>query len=51
VPSEEWQKYWLEQVQLAENEGFRSGELKEIEGLVLLHQPMFLEAWHAYFQR
>jgi hypothetical protein len=42
-------KYWLTPVELCGNEGFRSGELKEIERLILLNLDLLLEAWHGFF--
>jgi hypothetical protein len=42
-------KYWLTPPVLARNEGFRSGELKEIEGLIATHLELLLEAWHGFF--
>ncbi len=49
--AEKMAKYWLEDVALVDNEDFRSGELKEIEGLIREHQTFLLEAWHGYFKR
>lgn len=43
-------KFWLEPMGLVWSEGFRSGELKEIEGLITLHLHLLLEAWHAFFE-
>ena len=43
-------KYWLVPVALSWNEGFRSGELKEIEELLRLHLELLLEAWHDFFK-
>jgi hypothetical protein len=42
-------KYWLEQVSLASNRGFRGHELTEIEKIVIEHAPVFLERWNEYF--
>jgi hypothetical protein len=42
-------KYWLEQVALASNHGFRSHELTRVRTLVIEHREKFLEAWHGYF--
>lgn len=43
-------KYWLEPIERAWNIGFRSGELKEIEGLIGTHLNLLLEAWHEFFK-
>ena len=42
-------KYWLEQVTLASNHGFRAHELTQVRMLVIQHREKFLEAWHGYF--
>jgi hypothetical protein len=42
-------KYWLTPIVLSWNQGFRSGELKEIEGLIETHLKLLLEAWHGFF--
>ncbi len=42
-------KYWLEPVYLSRNEGFRSGELKEIERIIAANLNLLLEAWYGFF--
>jgi hypothetical protein len=42
-------KYWLRQVTLASNHGFRSHELTHVRALVVEHRERFLEAWHGHF--
>jgi hypothetical protein len=42
-------KYWLDPVELATNQGFRSHELNEIDDLVVQHRTDFLEAWNDHF--
>jgi hypothetical protein len=44
-------KYWLSPVELGSNHGFRSHELTQVRQLVLDNQDLFLEAWHAHFDR
>lgn len=44
-------KFWLEPVALADNRGFRSHELTDINRLVVEHRQLFLEKWHEYFSR
>ena len=42
-------KFWLAPVSLAKSRGFRSGELKEIQGIVEENRDTFLERWHEHF--
>ena len=42
-------KFWLTPVSLSWNDGFRSGELKEIEGLIALHLDLLVEGWRGFF--
>lgn len=42
-------KFWLEEVSLAKNLGFRQKELNVLEELVMKHQRQFLGKWHEYF--
>ena len=42
-------KYWLNPVQLASSEGFRSHELTRIRAMVIEHKILFLEKWNEYF--
>lgn len=42
-------KYWLNPVDLAMSERFRSHELKRVRALVIEHRILFLEKWHEYF--
>ena len=42
-------KFWLQPVQLAKSEGFRSSELAEIRSLVENNQNFFVEKWNEYF--
>ncbi len=50
IAAENEAKFWLEPIALVWNEEFRSGELKEIERLVVLHLDLLLETWHAFFE-
>ena len=43
-------KFWLLPIELSWNDGYRSGELKEIESLVREHLDFLLEAWNVFFQ-
>jgi Domain of unknown function (DUF4160) len=42
-------KYWMMPTEQVWNDGFRSGELKEIEQILVAHLDSLLEAWHAFF--
>lgn len=42
-------KYWLKPVELTPNYGFRSHELTRLRALVIEHQTLLEEAWHAHF--
>jgi hypothetical protein len=50
VAAEKEAKFWPVPMKLAWSDGFRSGELKEIEQLIALHLDLFMEAWHAFFE-
>lgn len=43
-------KYWLRPIALSWNEGYRSGELKEIEELILANLDLIQEAWDEFFR-
>ena len=42
-------KYWLNPVNLAMSEGFRSHELTKGRALVIEHRALFLEKWNEHF--
>ena len=42
-------KYWLEPVQLAISEGFRSHELTKVRTIIIEHKILFLEKWNEHF--
>lgn len=42
-------KYWLEPVQLASSEGFRSHELTKVRTIIIEHKILFLEKWNEHF--
>lgn len=42
-------KYWLNPVDLAMSDGFRSHELTRIRAMVIEHRHLFLEKWHEHF--
>ncbi len=49
VAAEKEAKYWLLPLQRAWNDGFRSGELKEIEAIMAGNLNLLLEAWNDFF--
>jgi len=49
VSAEKEAKFWLEPIKLSWNQGFRSGEIKEIERIILANLDFLLEAWHGFF--
>ncbi|MBY0379335.1 MAG: DUF4160 domain-containing protein [Burkholderiales bacterium] len=42
-------KFWLNPIQLASSNGFRSHELAKIRLLVIENKELFLEKWHEHF--
>lgn len=42
-------KYWLEEISLANNLGFRQKELNTLRDLVTKHHKHFLDKWHEHF--
>ena len=47
--AERYAKFWLNPIQLAESEGFRSGEISELRKLVQENKSLFEERWNEYF--
>ncbi len=41
-------KYWLVPIELTWSDGFRSGELKEIEEILVAYRDSLLGEWNAY---
>ncbi len=42
-------KIWLENMSLVYNRGFNQSEIGDILKIAKRNQPMFLEAWNAFF--
>jgi len=42
-------KYWLDPVRLASSGGFRRGEIKTIELIVVADHERLMEAWNDFF--
>jgi hypothetical protein len=42
-------KFWLEEISLANNLGFRQKELNTLHDLVTKNQKKLLDKWHEYF--
>ena len=40
---------WLETMEFAEHEGFKTSDLKRILEVVKDHRNLFLEAWNEFF--
>ena len=49
--AENYAKFWLEPVSLADSVGFNASELTKLRRLVSERQKSFKERWHAYFKR
>ena len=47
--AEQYAKFWLNPIQLAESEGFRSSEITELRRLVQENKSLFEEKWNEYF--
>jgi hypothetical protein len=42
-------KYWMNPIERVRSDGFRSGELKEIEQIIVANLDLFLKEWHEFF--
>ena len=49
--ADRYAKFWLNPVQLAESDGFRSGEIAELRKLVQENKNLFEEKLHEFFSR
>ena len=47
--AERYAKFWLEPVQLAKSDGFRSSEITELRVLVEENKQLFKDRWNEYF--
>lgn len=47
--AERFAKFWLDPIMLAKSRGFRSGELTELQAMVVENRELFLEKWNEYF--
>ena len=47
--AERYAKFWLEPVQLAKSDGFRSSEISELRILVEENKRLFKEKWNEHF--
>lgn len=47
--ADRYAKFWLNPIQLAESDGFRSGEISELRKLVQENKKLFEEKWNEYF--
>lgn len=42
-------KFWLDTGEFSSSKGFKTGELKEIHGIVNQRREIFLEQWNEHF--
>ena len=47
--ADRYAKFWLNPIQLAESDGFRSSEISELRKLVQENKKLFEEKWNEYF--
>lgn len=47
--AENYAKFWLEPITLAQCRGFRSHELSQIHGIIMENVNLFKEKWNEYF--
>ena len=47
--AENYAKFWLSPVVLAQSIGYRAGELRRLRQLVEAHHDLFKEKWDEYF--
>ena len=49
--AERYAKFWLSPIALAESNGFRSSELRELHNLIEQHRESFIVAWDERFSQ
>ena len=49
--ADKYAKFWINPIQLAESDGFRSSEITEIRKMVEENKKLFEEKWNEYFNR
>lgn len=47
--AENYAKFWLQPVQLAESIGYSSKELRYVQDIIIEHSKLFLEVWYEHF--
>lgn len=47
--AERYAKFWLHPIQLAQSQGFRSGEIAELRRVIEENREFFQEKWHEHF--
>jgi hypothetical protein len=47
--AERYAKFWLQPLQLARSDGFRSGEIAELRRVIEENRNLFQEKWNEYF--
>ena len=49
--AERYAKFWLTPISLAESQGFRSTELRELHILIEQHRESFIVTWNEHFSQ
>ena len=49
--AENYAKFWLDPLELAESRGFRSSDLREIHNLVETHRESIIITWNEHFSQ
>ncbi|MBN1287996.1 MAG: DUF4160 domain-containing protein [Anaerolineae bacterium] len=47
--AENYAKFWLNPVSLAQSSGYNARELRQLHDLVIEHRELFEEAWYEHF--
>lgn len=48
--AEKYAKFWIDNAQLAESDGFRSWEISELRNIVIENKILFVEKWDEHFR-
>ena len=47
--AENYAKFWLQPIQLAESIGYSNKELRYVQDIIIEHSKLLLEAWYEHF--
>jgi len=47
--AEQYAKFWLEPIELAESRGFRGSDMRELQSIIAEHREEFIIAWDGHF--